>query len=141
MTEARKYSGTVVRDGDTDYRTVHCRTCRAPIIVLFHRGDTLVADIHAPVLDPERRLPIEPFEFLPADDETPEWSSAYAGMTRPSTDPRGVWFGGIDVAEEIDGDPYVEITCYCRGARKVDLGKIAAEARVCRASRMWWPVG
>lgn len=140
MTQARAHSGTVVRDGDTDFRVIGCRKCRAVIVVLYHRDDRLLADIHAPVLDPVHRQPITDVEFLPADDDLPEWRSKYEGLTRPTQDPRGIWFGGIDVLEEIDGDPNIEVTCYCRGAHRVDLADIANHARSAPKNRIWWPV-
>lgn len=137
----RQYSHTIVRDGDSDYRAVGCSKCRAIMVVLYYRGDRLIADIHAPVLDPEHRLPIAAVEVIPADEEFPEWRSQYAGMTRPSEDPRGTWFGGVDVADETaGGDTRVEVTCYCQGAHKVDLADIVTQARDAPKTRMWWPV-
>jgi hypothetical protein len=141
MTQGRAHSGTIIRDGDSDFRVVGCRKCRAIMVVLYYRGHRLMADIHAPVLDPVHRLPIEPVEVIPADGDLPEWRSQYEGMTRPSEDPRGTWFGGIDVAEEVDPDPQIAVTCYCQGAHRVDLAAISEAARQWRKSWMPWPVG
>jgi len=119
-------------DTDVPFRTVGCRECRTEIVRLFHRDDRLTCDIFAPVIRPgtSHTAPIE------ADE-----SSHYAGMTRDLPDPRGAWFGGVDVADETADDPNIEVTCRCQGAHRVDLAAIAQAARKWRKDWLPWPVG
>jgi hypothetical protein len=129
-------------DTDVPFRTVGCRQCRTKIVVLYHRDDRLTCDMFGPAITPGsgHTAPIEPHELIPADGDLPEWRSQYAGMTRNLPDPRGTWFGGIDVADETDTDPHIEVTCRCQGPHRVDLAAITDAARKSRKSWMPWPV-
>lgn len=129
-------------DTDVPFRRIVCRDCRAQFVTLYHRGDRLMCDILAPAITPGtgHTEPIEPIELLPAEGDLPEWRSQYFGLVREKEDPRGAWFFGIDVAEETEFDPRIEITCKCQGPHHVDLAAIAAAAAAWRRNLMPWPV-
>ena len=130
-------------DTDVPFRSVGCRKCKTEIVVLYHRDDRLTCDIFAPVIRPgiSHTAPIEPHEVIPADGDLPEWRSQYAGMTRNMEDPRGAWFGGLDVDDETAEVPNIEVTCRCQGAHRVDLAEIVRAARKWRKDWLPWPVG
>jgi hypothetical protein len=125
---------------DTPFRTVGCQKCRRPIVILYYRDDRLMCDLFQPAITPNsgHTLPITEVEVLPAEDDLPEWRSKYEGMTREKPDPRGIWFSGVDVVEEIADDPRVEVTCRCAGEHFIDLDQVVAAARGYRGNWVPW---